>query len=52
MISFCPVRDLVLKSININKDVVTGSFREFDKSDNDLIRRKVYSMYEEQLVPK
>jgi transposase len=46
------VKDIVLKPITPRKKRKdSGTLRSVDESDVDLIRRKVYEMYEEQSVP-
>lgn len=46
------IKDITMKPINARKqrnDV--GQLRSIDESDKDLLRRKMYAMYEEQSVP-
>jgi len=46
------VRDIVLKPVNPRKNrSYCGTFRSIDENDMDLLRRKIYQMYEEQTVP-
>lgn len=46
------VRDIVLKPVNPRKNRSDfGTFRSIDESDMDLLRRKIYQMYEAQTVP-
>jgi hypothetical protein len=46
------VRDAVLKPLHARKERNDkGTFRKVDGGDKDLIRRKIYAMYQENLVP-
>lgn len=46
------IRDAVLKPLHARKERNDkGTFRKVDGGDKDLIRRKIYAMYQENLVP-
>lgn len=50
--SLSSVKDIVLKPIIPRKKRSdSGTFRSIDEDDLDLLRRKIYKMYEEQSVP-
>jgi transposase len=46
------IRDVVLKPLHARKQRADkGNLRKVDEGDKDLIRRKIYAMYQENLVP-